>query len=406
MRALPFLAALCFLALVLTLPAEDEARGGSTRSAGSSYETGPTGLSLARAYLASRPGTSVETLARPIGQARLPANAVVFRVLASPGANAEEAAADDGERDEEPTDEEDEEPEFDTPEDSTSRGSHPLAADAGVAPSRQALLTASEERWISSGGRLVVATARAVPEVALRRAVPATVRKHLPVLPSVHRLEPSTLAALDGPFLDRSVVVLSRLDAPIAVRRALGKGELWVLSNPELLDNAHLPRADHLALLNGLAGDGRPVLFDESFHGVEEGVSPGELLRRWGLGPSVLLVAVALGLAFWRRRRTLGPPAPWEDRRTESADLIESLSLLYLRALRPAQALALHRRRLSHELQAREHLSPEALEARISALLPGWTLDPERRLRDPEFAHRLAQLNDAFRRTRDTRHRR
>jgi len=85
--------------------------------------------------------------------------------------------------------------------------------------------------------------------------------------------------------------------------------------------------------------------------------------------------------------------------------MLDSLSLLYLRALRPPQALALHRQRLRHELQWRERLRPERLEARTSALLPGWTLDPDERLRPGEFAHRLHQLNDAFRRIRDPGHR-
>jgi hypothetical protein len=413
MRALPFLAALCFLALVLALPAQDTGRNSSRRSVGSSYETGPRGLSLARAVLAARSGARVEALARPIGQARLPPDAVVFRVLgtevdffAPPQQRAPAASKDDGDAsDDEDADETDEheEDEGATPGKVTLDREH--APDAGVPAQPPKLLRAAEERWIASGGRLVIATAVSLPEVELRATDAAVTRKHLPVLPTVRELQPDSTKGLGGPLLERATVVFSRGGVPIAVRSVIGRGELWVLSAPELLDNAHLAAADHLPLLTGLAGRGRPVLFDESAHGVEDALGPFELVRRWGLGPSMVLAVAALALLVWRRRATLGPPAPWEDRRTESVDLLDSLSLLYLRALRPAQALGLFRERLRHELQWRERLRAERLEARASDVLPGWTLDPDERLRPGEFAHRLHQLNDAFRRIRDPRHR-
>jgi len=411
MRALPFLAALCFLALVLALPAQDAGRGSSRRTLGSSYETGPTGLSLARAVLAARPGAAVDSLVRPIGQARLPPDAVVFRVLGvnaellplpreqvqQPETDDEGNASDDEEADGDHEDQEE------APREATHDREH--GADAGVLARPARLLAPSEERWIASGGRLVIATAVSLPELELKTTDAAVARKHLPVLPTVRELQPDSTMGLGRPLLQRATVVFSRGGVPIALRAVIGRGELWALSTPEVLDNAHLAAADHLPLLTGLAGRGRPVFFDESIHGVEDAVGPAELVRRWGLGPSVVLVVAGLALLVWRRRATLGPPASWEDRRTESVDMLDSLSLLYLRALRPAQALALHLQRLRHELQWRERLQPDRLEARTSALLPGWTLDPDERLRPGEFAHRLHQLNDAFRRIRDPGHR-
>jgi len=419
MRALPFLAALCFVALVLALPARDEGRGTSRRNLGSSYETGPTGLSLARDVLAARSGAVVEALARPVGQAHLPADAVVFRVVGgdvapwqrSPAVTKDEdedEESDDGDEEEVAEADEEDAGDDEAPED-TAPGKVALGPehgpDAGVPARPSKLLGAAEQRWISSGGRLVIATAVSLPEVELRTTGAAVTRKHLPVLPAVRELQPDSAMGLDGPLLKRTAVVFSRGGVPIAVRETIGRGELWVLSTPELLDNAHLAAADHLPLLTGLAGRGRPVFFDETVHGVEDPVGPAELVRRWGLGPSVVLALAGLALLVWRRRATLGSPAAWEDRRTESVDMLDSLSLLYLRALRPAQALALHRERLRHELQWRERLRPEALEARTGAVLPGWTLDPDERLRPGEFAHRLHQLNDAFRRIRDPGHR-
>ena len=413
MRALPFLAALCFLGLVFALPAPDAGRGSSRRTLGSSYETGPRGLSLARAVLAARPGAAVDSLVRPIGQAHLPRDAVVFRVLGvdsdlffPPRERAPVASEDDGDApDDEDSDEADEDDEGEKVAPGEATGHREQAPDAGVPPRPARLLGAAEERWIASGGRLVIATAVSLPEVELQRTDAAVTRKHLPVLPTVRELHPNSVNGLGGRVLERATVAFSRGGVPIAMRSVIGRGELWVLSTPEVLDNAHLAAADHLPLLTGLAGRGRPVFFDESVHGVQDAVGPAELVRRWGLGPSVVLAVVALALLVWRRRATLGHPAPWEDRRTESVDLLDSLSLLYLRALRPAQALALYRQRLRHELQWRERLRPEALETRTHAVLPGWTLDPDERLRPGEFAHRLHQLNDAFRRIRDSGHR-
>jgi len=410
MRALPFLAALCFLALVLALPAQDTGRRASRFTVGSSYETGPRGLSLARAVLAARPDAKVDALVRPIGQAHLPPDAVVLRVLGVDSdffAPAPAVTDHEGEDDQVGADEDD--ADEDDSDEKAAPGPVTLdqeqGADAGVPAKPRTLLGAGDERWIASGGRLVIATAFSLPEVDLRATDAAVTRKHLPVLPTVRELHPDSAMGLDGPLMHRAAVVFSRGGVPIAVRSAIGRGELWVLSTPELLDNAHLAKADHLPLLTGLAGRGRPVFFDESVHGVEDPVGPAELLRRWGLGPSVVLAVVALALLVWRRRATLGSPTPWQDRRTESVDLLDSLSLLYLRALRPAQALALHRERLRQELQWRERLGPDRLEARTGAVLPGWTLDPEERLRPGEFAHRLHTLNDAFRRIRDPGHR-
>ena len=240
------------------------------------------------------------------------------------------------------------------------------------------------------------------PELAVRAVDDGLpVEKRFPALPSVSVLQPARATGLVGPALDTAVDVFSRGTAPVLARRRIGQGELWLLSNPEILDNSHLGVADHLALLLALAGADRPVFFDETPHGVEDDVGVAELLRRWGLGPAVALAALALGLAFWRARRPLGPPPVSEDVRSESVDLVESLAILYDRSLQPVQALDLHRQRLLRTLQLQEHLAPEAAEVRLKALLgdgPDASGPVKGRL---DFQRRLAHLNFLFRRLRD-----
>jgi len=413
MKGAPLVAAVLFAALlVLGLRPPD----GPRWLGGGSSDRGPGGTSLARAYLEAREGgPPVGTLARPIGRAHLPPTGVVFRIVSFPGGerrpHRDAGRADDEDEDE---DEDEEEMAGDGREEEGDAGTaivfgvvdggvlagHDETPDGGLRTRH--LLGAADERWIASGGRLVLASVIPFPELAVRAVDDALpVLKRFPALPSVSALQPARATGLVGTALDTAVDVFSRGTAPVLARRRIGQGELWLLSNPEILDNSHLGVADHLALLLALAGADRPVFFDETAHGVEDDVGVAELLRRWGLGPAVALAALALALAFWRARRPLGPPPVTEDVRSESVDLVESLAILYDRSLHPVQALDLHRQRLLRTLQLQEHLAPEAAEVRLQALLadgPDGSAPVKGRL---DFQRRLAHLNFLFRRLRD-----
>src|SRR5262249_30993770 len=159
---------------------------------------------------AERPGAAVDSLVRPIGQAHLPSDAVVFRVLGmdadlffSPRRQAPAASKDDGKASD---DEDADEAEDDDEDEQAAPGETKLdrehRPDAGIAARPARLLGAGEERWIASGGRLVIATAISLPEVELQRTTAAVTRKHLPVLPSVRELHPDSVDGLGGRILE------------------------------------------------------------------------------------------------------------------------------------------------------------------------------------------------------------
>jgi hypothetical protein len=418
----PLLAtALVFFAAALSWLARDPELQRLGYGKGSSLSTGPGGLSLARAWLAEHERAPVSTLARPLSRAELPEGAVLVRVqplsfAITRGAVVEDDAHDAG------------------PDGGIAAADGGAAqtismADGGTSPDagaadaegdrrkareearkaraeaeqRAALLTPDEERHVSRGGRLVLALDAPYGPLGVSPADDdEPLRKVFPALPGVQELRPKSARALDGPGLVDAVSVFARGDAPVVVRRALGRGEVWLLAQPELLSNEHIGEADHLRLWASLAGGGRPVVFDELAHGLRDDLRAFELLRRWGLGPACALLMLA-GLAwFWRRAVPVGAPAPFRDLRSESVDLAEAVGALYQRALLPRDTLVLHHARLVHEAQLRLGLREPAAQERVRALLDGWHPPAEgARIGDAEFRHHLEALNRAFRSLRD-----
>ncbi|HVF61820.1 MAG TPA: DUF4350 domain-containing protein [Thermoanaerobaculia bacterium] len=346
---------------------------------GSVYSAADDGLSLAYEYLVRR--RTAATLHRPLDLRSVEPDAVVFRVrpLLPPDAAAPFA------------------------EERPARG----AALAG-------LLGAEEEEWLASGGRLVLAVAAPYGGLGVRSTAKAKpeaepparpVRKVFPLWPAVERLRPPTARVLAAPGLPLGHALFALGGEEVASRRSVGRGELIALAAPEVFENAHLGRADHLRLLEELAGSGRPVYFDERAHalGQERGVRA--LLLGWGLGPALGLGALAALAAFWRGRARLGPPEPEPpDRRREAVDLVDSLAQLYARALSRREALALYRRALGGAVGLRTGLRGAALEARVYALTgdageAAATGREGKRMADLkpwEFKDGLERLNRAF----------
>lgn len=352
MRGAPLAAFLAFLGAALAWLWQDPALRREAYPKGSSFSTGPDGVSLARGYLERR-GARVTTLSRPLVAGSLPFGAVLFRIDPQP------------DRD-----------------------------------SSAMLLTDAEDAFVRAGGRLVLA----VPGQAAKGAA----RKVLPLLPGVRELhapEPRTLAAA---ALVDAQPVFERDGAPSLARRALGAGEVWLLAEPELLLNRSLGEADHLALLAALAGAGRPVVLDELVHGLRDETGVLELLRRWGLAPALLAGALALCAVFWRGAVTVGPAAdPDRDTRSDAVELIDSLAALYRRALSPGEALHLYRARLRQEIALRKGASERVAEALLPQYAEGLDLPPQTgRISAARFRSQLAVLVRAFERLRDEHRRR
>lgn len=325
------------------------------RQPGSSLDTSPSGASLAFAYLQGRGGGgTVARLTAPLRLPEAPALAVVFRLR---------------------------------PGDVSRRG-------------QTGLLDRHEEDWVRAGGRLVLALDSDYGGLSLSPPRGGPPRKVHPLWPEVRQLRPSPRRTLDGPALSDAVTLFASGNRTALLRIVRGAGDVVVLASPEVLENGLLARADHLRLLERLAGRGRPIFFDEGVHGlaVERGLL--RLLLDWGLGPALALAALAGLLVLWRGRSRVGPPEDdWEDTRSEAVDLVGSLAQLYRRALRRDEAVALYRDALRRAIALRTGNSGAALEARVRRLTGGMA-PPGRRqgrdLSDAELAVLLATINRGF----------
>jgi hypothetical protein len=326
-----------WVALILGLPlaaaavwlACDPRVGTLAAPPGSSLSTAPEGFAVARTWLADHGGAT--TLHRP--PAGLPAEAVLFRLL--PTAPAAVGAPGPAPR---------------------AAWSHPLSA--------------PDEAFVRRGGRLVLAIAG--PWAGLSTVPGAPPAVVLPLLPGVERLGGGTLRGLEArrpasALLANAVTVVAAGERPAVARLALGRGDVWLLGCPELLNNAHLGQLDHLALLAALA-DGRPAWFDETVHGLAAGPEPLALLREWGLGPLLALLLIAVAAWWWRAARVPGPvQAERRPREAEAVEGIEALAALIGRSSTDQELLAAHRARLSARLARRLHLTPEAADRRLAA---------------------------------------
>lgn len=358
---------------------------------GSIYATGDKGASLAFAYLRERLGKrgTVDSLHRRAEPGTLPARAVVFRLQPQtpPLLVAEEKDRDD--------------------KDSRDGKDKEKKKKTEKVP---ALLTPGEQAWVRGGGRLVIAFGSSYGPVETDELRPGLrVRKVFPLWPGVSRLEPKPARALDLPSLPGAHAVVLAGERVLAVRVPIGQGEVFLFATPEILENRGLGRAQHLALLEALAGGiggigrHRPVFFDERSHGLSETEGVLGTLAAWGLGPLLLLAALAGALAAWRASVRLGPPEREpREARSDAVELLDSLADLYDRALHRGDAARLYHESFVHGLAVESGLRGAALDARARDLLGGWAPPPPGTdlSREP-FERALRTINQAFRRLHD-----
>lgn len=145
--------------------------------------------------------------------------------------------------------------------------------------------------------RLAVRHGPLLPMGRENSGLDTSVRVSAQDLPGVHEL---SLAALDSVKVASADAV--SVSEPAALwRLPVGRGVAWIAAGPELLDNAHLHRADNAALLRAVAGKG-PVWFDEYHH-----VSAGPAPVARSLTAAMLQVLFALLLLLLGIGRRLGP---------------------------------------------------------------------------------------------------
>jgi len=190
--------------------------GSGDGSPGSSFDTSPSGASLAFAYLQGS-GRAVERLTRPLRPADVPPEAVVFR-LRPPAPR----------------------PAFG-------------AAQKATSPIR--LLAPREEAWVEAGGRLVLAVDASLGPLKVESAGNAAPPRRVhPRFAGVDALLPAPRRVLAGAAVEEAVTLFASGDRPVVARVARGTGEVLLLACPEVLENGLLAGGDHLLLLEALSG--------------------------------------------------------------------------------------------------------------------------------------------------------
>ncbi|MCP4784609.1 MAG: DUF4350 domain-containing protein [Fuerstiella sp.] len=108
----------------------------------------------------------------------------------------------------------------------------------------------------------------------------------------------------------------------LAARFKRGEGEIVVISDPLLLTNRLIARGDNSILAARLlAPSGKPVLFDEFYHGLGVRGQPLYLLTHLSYASAAVGILTVLGLSTWRKAVFPGPPLP--DDRVRRRDIRE-----------------------------------------------------------------------------------
>jgi hypothetical protein len=378
--ALPWGAALAFLLAAFLWLGQDHRLETQVFDAGSVFNTSGDGLSLAWRYLQEE--RRVRVLTRPLHRDHVEQQAVVFRVRPTtlPFRTAREESAGEG--------------------DGEAQGQE-------RPPALTPTLGVAEEAWVRGGGRLVLALDRDYGRITIASKERRPAIKVFPVWPRVQRLTTEE-RILAHPGSPEAHAIFVRGDRLVVTRAQLGRGELILLACPEVLDNAHLAMADHLALLLALAGSGRPVHFDEYVHGQRTQTGLVDLLAGWSLGPFLASLGLLSLVSFWRLRMRLGPADDaYRDTRSDAVDLLESLARLYHRTLRRDEAVRLYLESLRHTASLKSGLRGQPLERRMKELLGAWTLPSatgRADLNPAVFDQAVRTINDGFRRLEEHAH--
>jgi hypothetical protein len=394
-RALPLmLVGAAYVVAVLVWIGSDKRVAQKTFDKFSAASTANEGYSLAMKYLAHSGGRMVKMLTTP-ADASLPRNAVVVRAVEG---GEELSIAALIRRQQEEDEDEDEKPKA-----KPKKGKEKRQARTPVAP----LLSADEDAFVRGGGRYVVLIGGKYGQLDVRNAAAREeALKVFPLWPGIETLALPERRTLAGAEVLRRMHALYVLgDAPAVARMTIGSGDLIVAAAPELFANQHV--AQHLDLLTALAGERRPVYFDETVHGLVSETGTLDLLRRWRLGPMLLLLLALAAAVVWRGARRVGTPEDdFRDTRSDAVDLVVSLGALYDQSMSNSEAIALYHQALTQAVAAQTGARGDALRKRVDALTGNMVL-PERSeaLGSIRFHEFLATLNEAFRRLEHAEHR-
>jgi len=346
------------------------------------YNSSDEGLSLAFKYLRSTATTKGPlTLTRPVERAFLPSDAVLFRIRPDSSV-------------------------YRTMQKHNEKKSN-INEKSNVDNNQLPLLTSEEKEWIQKGGRLILAIDRPYTSLSIRNEKKGRVQKVFPIWQLCNNISLPFPRVLEGEPIRDTFAIFVLGNGVVVMGARLGKGEMFILACPEIFQNRYIGEADHLALLSQLAGTGRAIYFDEYVHGMEGKAGVVEILSQWGFGPFIVIAIIFALVAFWRFSYRIGPGEDdYRETRIEAIDFIDSLSILYNRAIKRSQALSLYRNAFVQSVSRHTGLRDEALQEKVRELLTLsriLSIASTRDLTPQEFRRELTILNDAFRSLEDGR---
>ena len=177
------------------------------------------------------------------------------------------------------------------------------------------------DSWLRAGNIVVYATEERDPQLDSQfglhlssSGVGAAAQAAAPILGGVNSLSGASSALAFKPSPSQVPLLRNAHGDVLAVRMAVGSGQLIALSDPLVLCNGYLRLADNgrfAADLIALAPSGGAVLFDEFHHGQIAGNAPAAtawVLTAWGAALTLAVLIIVGGLAL--RGRAFGPPIP------------------------------------------------------------------------------------------------
>lgn len=196
----------------------------------------------------------------------------------------------------------------------------------------------------------------------------------------VARAQSEVKTHLSLPATATTLLMDEQLGGTVAALVPHERGQVVVISAPELAMNKRLAQADNaqlwLSLLRTAAGRGT-VLFDEYHHGFSDDRSIAEFARRYGL--QFAIVQLIFGVCLWTvaLRRFGRPRVPPEAERVGSTDALFATSRIYREGRHHGYAATLIARGLAQDLAQHAALPArsgtieiaEALRARNEAPL-------------------------------------
>ena len=327
--------------------------------------TSESGLSLAFRYL-QRTGHRTMRLDEPLRPKVIPSNAVLIRA----GKMMDASFFDD--------------------EEDREKHSKVIKRQKPASP----LLTPFDDEFVRGGGRLVLASDERFGPIEFRVDPRDKIAKKVfPIWPDFDAIAIPTARQFVARTLPTTMhAVFTQSGAPVVARQSIGRGEVFLISIPEIFQNQHLRAQNGLPLLTALAGSNRTVYFDESIHGFESSDGAVALMKEWGLGPFLFVLALIGIVYFWRNAKSIGPREDdYRETRSDAVDLVRSLGALYKSATNDHEAIAMYRDALTRSVAAQTGLRGDALHQRVAALI-----------RSPRtgrvtFKQQLDALNEAFR---------